>query len=237
MPAPALDDRLSKAAALFPACAYGADIGADHGRLSCYLLESGKCGRMCVADISESSLEKAKKLLTRRGLDDRADILAGDGLSVLPRPAEAIAILGMGGRTLSHILLSGKDRLCGAALILSAHTEIETVRRALVELGYRIEAEEIALAAGRVYVVLRAVPGEEALTEKQLFLGPRLMESAKEYYLKYLAQRIRHALPMRTNEGIMQLNWLREEEKRVSDCADNRRNAEYAGSCGNGGKL
>ena len=183
-----LDDRLSRAAALFPACAYGADIGADHGRLSCYLLESGKCGRMCVADISESSLEKAKKLLTRRGLDDRADILIGDGLSVLPRPAQAIAILGMGGKTLSHILLSGKDRLCGAALILSAHTEIETVRRALVELGYRIEAEEIALTP--------------------------------EYYSNYLAQRIRHAMPMRTNEGIMQLNWLREEEKRVSDCTD-----------------
>ena len=29
---PSLDDRLSRAAAMFPACDYGADIGADHGR-------------------------------------------------------------------------------------------------------------------------------------------------------------------------------------------------------------
>ena len=65
---PALDERLACAAALFPACEYGADIGADHGRLSCALLASGKCRRMCVADISAESLEKAKRLLRLHGL-------------------------------------------------------------------------------------------------------------------------------------------------------------------------
>ena len=56
---PHMDERLSAAADLFPACAYGADIGADHGRLSCYLLTKERCHRMCVADISADSLEKA----------------------------------------------------------------------------------------------------------------------------------------------------------------------------------
>ncbi|MBR0407985.1 MAG: tRNA (adenine(22)-N(1))-methyltransferase TrmK, partial [Clostridia bacterium] len=75
-----LDDRLSRAAALFPACEYGADIGADHGRLSCFLLESGKAERMCVADISGDSLKKAEALLSLRGLAERADFKVGDGL-------------------------------------------------------------------------------------------------------------------------------------------------------------
>ena len=210
-----LDDRLSRAAALFPACAYGADIGADHGRLSCYLLLNGICGRMCVADISAPSLEKAKELLSRHGLSERADIRVGDGLAVLEQPADAIAILGMGGHTLSGILQKGAEKLRGAALILSAHTDVHVVRQTLMDLEYRIDREEIAFAAGLFYVVLRAVPGRESMGERQLLLGPRLTESVPEHYGEYLAWRISIASQKRTAEGQREWNWLKEEYSRV----------------------
>ena len=213
----ALDDRLSRASALFPACEYGADIGADHGRLSCFLLESGKVQRMCVADISADSLKKAEALLTEQGLNDRVDFRVGDGLSVLDRPADAIAILGMGGHTLGGILTEGQEKLQGAALILSAHTDMPLVRQTLMELGYRIEAEEIAFAANRFYVLLRAAPGKEALSEKQLRLGPRLMETFPTHYLEYLQWRIGIAEKKQSPEGKRELNWLKEEEARVRD--------------------
>ena len=210
-----LDNRLSRAAALFPACAYGADIGADHGRLSCYLLLHGICEKMCVADISAPSLQKAKELVSRCGLSERADFCIGDGLTVLPRPADAIAVLGMGGHTLSAILRSGADKLQGAALILSAHTDLHLVRQALAELGYRIDREEIAHAAGRFYVVLRAVPGVESMGERQQLLGPRLMESVPEHYKEYLTWRVGIASRKRTEEGRQELIWLKEEYDRV----------------------
>ena len=210
-----LDDRLSRAAALFPACAYGADIGADHGRLSCYLLLHGICERICVADISAPSLEKAKQLLSRHGLSERADFRVGDGLAVLTQPADAIAVLGMGGHTLSSILRNGAEKLHGAALILSAHTDIHLVRQTLAELGYRIDREEIAYAAGRFYVVLRASPGMESMGERQLLLGPRLMESVPEHYQAYLTWRVGVASQKRTEEGRQELIWLKEEYDRV----------------------
>lgn len=213
----ALDDRLTRAAALFPACDYGADIGADHGRLSCYLLESGKAKRMCVADISGDSLKKAEALLSLRGLAERADFRVGDGLNVLDAPADAIAILGMGGHTLSGILANGKDQLGGAALILSAHTDMQLVRRTLTELNYRIEAEDVAFAANRFYCLLRAVPGEENLTEQQRTLGPRLMETAAAYYPDYLRWRIGLAAKKQSAAGKQELTWLKEEEERVRD--------------------
>ena len=213
----ALDDRLSRASTLFPACEYGADIGADHGRLSCFLLESGKAQRMCVADISADSLKKAEALLTERGLNDRVDFRVGDGLSVLDRPADAIAILGMGGHTLCGILTEGQEKLQGATLILSAHTDMPLVRQTLMELDYRIEKEEIAYAANRFYVLLRAVPGQEALSEKQLSLGPRLMETYPTHYLEYLQWRIGIAEKKQSPEGKRELNWLKEEEARVRD--------------------
>ena len=213
----ALDDRLSRASTLFPASEYGADIGADHGRLSCFLLESGKAQRMCVADISADSLKKAEALLTERGLNDRVDFRVGDGLSVLDRPADAIAILGMGGHTLCGILTEGQEKLQGATLILSAHTDMPLVRQTLMELDYRIEKEEIAYAANRFYVLLRAVPGQEALSEKQLSLGPRLMETYPTHYLEYLQWRIGIAKKKQSPEGKQELNWLKEEEARVRD--------------------
>lgn len=221
-----LDDRLSRAAALFPACAYGADIGADHGRLSCYLLFSGKCGRMCVADISAPSLQKARELITGQGLAERADFFAGDGLSVLPQRADAIAVLGMGGHTLCAILRSGAEKLQGAALILSAHTDVPVLRKTLMELGYRIDREEIAFAAGRFYAVLRAVPGRESLGERELLLGPRLMESVPEHYKEYLSWRLGIASKKRTEEGRLEWTWLKEEYDRVCDCGMDRKSFE-----------
>ena len=212
---PHLDERLSIAAALFPACAYGADIGADHGRLSCVLLGTGVCQRMCVADISEASLEKARRLLRLHGVADRADLVTGDGLSVLRQPAQAIAILGMGGQTLSDILRRGQDRLRGAALILSAHTELPLARRAVSDIQYHIETERIAHAAGRFYVVIRAAPGGETYTEKQQFLGPRLMETVSEHHAAYIAWRMGVSSRKRTAEAQRELRWLKEEEERV----------------------
>lgn len=217
MAAARLDERLQTAAELFPACAYGADIGADHGRLSCYLLETGVCQRMCVTDISGESLKKARDLLALKGLSARADLRVGDGLTALAAPAGAVAILGMGARTMRDILLGGRDRLQGAALILSAHTEPHLIRRALEEMGYRITRERVALAAGRYYVILRAEPGEERLSEKQCRLGPRLMETREPRYPGYLLWQKQMTLPKRTREAKEYLQWLEEEMRRVGD--------------------
>ena len=217
---PLLDERLSLAVSLFPACAYGADIGADHGRLSCLLLAKGICERMCVADISAPSLKKAERLLTLHGLSDRADFAVGDGLSVLNRRAQAVAILGMGGRTLSDILRSGAEYLHGAALIVSAHTEIELLRQTLSTLHYGIETERIALAGGRFYPVMRARPGEESYTEKQLFLGPRLMETNVSHYADYVFRRLQAEKCRRSPEAARHTAWLEEEWHRVGNCAD-----------------
>ena len=210
-----LDERLQTAADLFPACAYGADIGADHGRLSCYLLETGKAQRMCVADISKDSLKKAEMLLAQRQLSHRADVFVGDGLLVLRQPAQSIAILGMGGHTIQKILMQGKDLLQGAALVLSAHTDVYLIRETLMRLRYRIDQEKIACAAGRYYVLLRAVPGETDYTDQQLYLGPWLMTHKEKHYEEYLQRQLQMTLPKRTEVGRQYLEWLKEEEARV----------------------
>ena len=186
---PQLDERLQKAANLFPACGYGADIGADHGRLSCYLLAKNLCERMCVSDLSAPSLKKAERLLHMHGFSNRADFCIGDGITVLPQKANAIAILGMGGKTIAHIIKDGREKLLGATLVLSAHTELHILRKAIVDIGYCIEEEDIAYAGGRFYVIIRAVPGKCTYNEKEILIGPKLLVGKSEHYIPYLEWR------------------------------------------------
>ena len=206
---PKLDERLQAAADLFTACDVGADIGADHGRLSCYLLHAQICRRMVVADISADSLQKAKMLLSRHDLADRADFIVADGLDALISPAQCIAVCGMGGRVMRDILLRGVNKLQGAALVLSCHTEIPLLRATLIEIGYHLTDETIVRAGGRFYIVMRAEPGAAEYDEKSLYLGPVLCARKPALWRDYL--RWRESVVSCEQGHDQQLQWIREE--------------------------
>lgn len=206
---PQLDERLKTVFELFPACDVGADIGADHGRLSCNLLAQGKTKHMLVTDISIPSLEKAKQLLCIHGLDDRADFCQGDGLNALERPAGGIAICGMGGEVIRHILLAGKERLHGASVVISPQTDIPLVRETVSEIGYHINGEEAVLSSGRYYVIMKAEPGQVYYSEKELFLGPVLMKNQHESTHGYYSWRYDVECCVK-NLDPKYLEWLRE---------------------------
>ena len=206
---PALDARLQAAADLFTACDTGADIGADHGRLSCYLLHTNRCHRMVVADISADSLSKAQRLLTIHGLDDRAEFRVADGLSALDEPVGCIAICGMGGRLMGEILKRGQKALQDADLVLSCHTEIPLLRTILMELGYHIDMERLVRAKNRFYIVIKALPGAIRYTEKEIYLGPVLIQGTEVLWQEYLRWR---ASVVRCEQGNdQQLSWIMEE--------------------------
>ena len=209
---PSLDARLQAAADLFTACDTGADIGADHGRLSCYLLHTDRCRRMVVADISADSLAKAQRLLTLHGLDDRADFRVADGLSALEAPVGCIAICGMGGRLMGEILKRGRDQLQDADLVLSCHTEIPLLRTTLMEIGYHIDTERLVRAKNRFYIVIKALPGAIRYTEKEIYLGPVLLQGREPLWQEYLQWRAGVVSCEQGND--QQLEWIREELKR-----------------------
>lgn len=184
-----LDARLSLVFDLYPNCKLGADIGTDHGYLPCALLEAGKADHMILTDISASALSNATSETVRRRLTSRVTLLTGDGLSPITEKCEVISVTGMGGRTIRQILLDGRDKLCGATLILSAHTDLPLLRRTLGEIGYTLRCEKICKAAGRFYLVLLATPGEERLTDQEIRLGSLLFTSEDPCLPQYVEHR------------------------------------------------
>ena len=186
-----LDERLTLAASLYQPCAWGADIGTDHAYLPCHLLRAGVCQHMIAADVSPKALARAKENLTRQGLMDRAEVILADGLDAVTRKCGCISVMGMGGELMGNILRSGQARLQGAVLVLGAHTELNLVRQAIVDVGYHIVQERLCKAAGRFYVFWRAEAGAEELSAEDIRYGKLLWQEDAVLLREYAAWRRR----------------------------------------------
>ena len=212
-----LDPRLSLAFDLYDPCVLAADIGTDHAHLPAALLQRGRCQHMILTDISESALENARTEMIRLRLTDRVSLRLGDGLSPVSEKCGMISVMGMGGRTIRSILLSGKDRLQCASLLLSAHTDWHLIRSALQDIGYRPDREEPCFAAGRFYLILRARPGAVPMTDREIRLGGPLFCSGSPVLIPFLRRR-RDVLQARLNgllsasvPGAAEIRVLRED--------------------------
>ena len=194
-----LDERLSLAAQLYQPCALGADIGTDHALLPCHLLTHGICQEMILADVSPKALLHAEESVRRYHLEDRARIRLADGLNALDAPCGCVSMMGMGGETIRTVLLAGAEKLQGAVLVLSSHTEQPLVRRTLPEIGYHIVQERLCQAAGRFYIFWRAESGlAESWTEAEQHFGrllwtqnaPSLLADYCRYRIKVMEDRL-----------------------------------------------
>ena len=184
-----LDARLSLAYDLYDPCELAADIGTDHAHLPAALLQRGRCQHMILTDLSESALRNARDEMIRFRLTDRVSLRQGDGLSPLREKCGMISITGMGGRTVRDILLSGKEKLQGASLVLSAHTDLPLIREAVSLIGYHLDREEPCFCAGRYYLVIRARPGARDMTPREIRLGGPLFDSASGQLIPWLTRR------------------------------------------------
>lgn len=170
-----LDPRLSAIAEMLGNCACCADIGSDHGRLGAFLLQNHRCERAVLTDISRDSLEKARKLIALLGLEDRCEFRVGDGARALDGPVDAAVIAGMGGETVAEIVERADGKLDGARLILQPNVAAPELRARLNAAGWRVTDEELARDGRRIYVILVAEQGEQALSEREIEVGPVLL--------------------------------------------------------------
>ncbi len=189
----ALDPRLSMIARLVGRCEVCADIGCDHGRLGAFLLQREMCRRVVLTDISAPSLNKARGLIANLGLEDSAEFAVGSGALALESPVDCAVIAGMGGATIAAILHEGREKLGNARLILQPNVAAPQLRQALSGCGYEIYDEHVAQDGRRNYVVICARPGKSAYDEKQLTVGPVLLDRLPEELTPYAKFRLRVA--------------------------------------------
>ncbi len=147
-------ERLECAIELLSGACVVADVGCDHGRLSCALIQRNLAQRCIAIDISEPSLKKAERLARQIGAEDRIETRLGDGLKPLVAyEADALAILGMGGTLMTEILDVIPPLMGAAKAVLQPMRAPDDIRKWLYERNYPILDDRVVLDAGRHYQI------------------------------------------------------------------------------------
>ena len=188
-----LDARLQAIADMVGKCGVLADIGCDHGRLCCYMLQNQLCAYAVMTDISIASLQKAKDLAERLGLRDRAAFCTGDGAAALPQTPDVAVIAGMGGALIADIVARGQEKLQNARLVLEPNIAVCELRRALMRLEYTVTDENVLRDGRRLYTILEARRGHSEYSERELLVGPILLQKRPPMLREYAAFRLRVA--------------------------------------------
>lgn len=170
-----ITDRLLAAANFIPAGKTFADIGTDHGYLPVYMCSRNALLHTIAADIGEGPLTAARQHAAAAGLTGRIDCRLGDGLTCLaPGEVDGAVICGMGGPLMVRILSASPQvwkRM--EFLVLQPQTDAAALRRFLYGEGWHLDAETLVMDSGRLYEIMRAVPGREALLPPwQYEIGP-----------------------------------------------------------------
>lgn len=152
-----LTKRLCVLCSMIGDCDVFADVGCDHGYCTQYVMEKNLCRVAYISDISEKSLEKAKKLLSEYILAGRVKSVCCSGLEKIPKEAEFVMIAGMGGEEILGILRNG---FLPKKVLLQPMQNVSKVRIFLLESGYSI-LRDFTFYDGKYYDVLYAEQGKE----------------------------------------------------------------------------
>ena len=147
-------ERLACAIELLSGARVVADVGCDHGRLSCALIQRNIAEKCIAIDISEPSLKKAERLIQKIGAQERMETRLGNGLAPLAvGEADAIAILGMGGTLIAQILDVSPPFMGAKKCVVQPMRGAEDIRRWLYERNYPVLKDRVVFDAGRYYQI------------------------------------------------------------------------------------
>ena len=187
MNAQRLSKRLEKVASFVPTGAVIADIGSDHAYLPCYLMHKGITQRAVAGEGVKGPYESAVKQVRTEGLSEQITVRLADGLAAVEKEdaVDTITIAGMGGPLIVSILEKHPQALEGVTrLILQPNIHAKVIREWASNNGWAILDEVILEEDGKVYEILVLQRGDMELSEVELLVGPKLMNTRNEVFVQ-----------------------------------------------------
>lgn len=155
-----------------------ADIGSDHAYLPLYLSQQKQIQSAIAGEVNEGPFRGAERNVRAHGFQDTISVRKGDGLAVLnPGEVDVITVSGMGGGTIKEILAAGEAKLTGVSrLVLSPQGDGDTLRRWLLERGWKIVEEDMLVEDEQIYEIVVFERGEMKIDDPlALEFGPLLL--------------------------------------------------------------
>lgn len=135
-----------------------ADVGCDHGKLSAWLILSGRAGGVIASDIRPGPLARAAALFKVCNIDDQIRLVLCDGLAgIKPDEVDDILIAGVGFETIVGMIAAApwlKDP--DKRLVLVPASRHAKLRAWLGREGFEILEETPVAEAGHYYTVMTA---------------------------------------------------------------------------------
>jgi tRNA A22 N-methylase len=120
------------------------------------MLASSKAQTAVYSDISAACLQKARVLTAPYAA--RATGVVCDGITEAHAPCDQVLIAGMGGMEIVKILQNAPS--LPKRLVLQPMKDAESVRKAVVALGYAVEKDTLFTAEGKYYYIVTANKGQ-----------------------------------------------------------------------------
>ena len=218
-----LSNRLLKLAEYVVPGSFVADIGSDHCLLPIFLCQEGLITGAFAVDNKKGPYGRMVEAIEEAGLEDKISHSLSDGIEKLDPRCDTVVLAGMGGRLISEILTSHKERLENVKYILvDAHTDLEFVYEALASLGYKIEMSTFLIDKGKPYDIMRwkkaeTKPSYTELEKKYGYFNIRHPNEAwREYYARQIevSENIKKALP-KDSDKISELDAQIQEIKNI----------------------
>lgn len=167
------------------------DVGCDHALLDIYTVLNKKKVKAYASDINELPLEQAKKNIKENNLEKKIQTLQMNGIESVPVDVDTLVISGLGGVTINHILNNNKENLKNInTILLSPNNDFIKVRKNLKNIGYCIEKEYLLEDKKVIYLILKLKKGKKYYSLKEIFFGPKLLETKDKTFHKYFKEEI-----------------------------------------------
>lgn len=184
-----LGARLDMIVDLCDACKKVADIGCDHGYVTCELILQNKADMVISADISAPSLQKAIMLAEKLNISEFISFRESDGFQNITKhdKVNQAVIAGMGGKEIIKILENKPKRL--HKFVLGPQSDVLELRTYLSEHGYKIVVDIMVYEKGKYYNIIKVRRGSTKFKNYlDYYFGKTNLTDNKKVFMKYLQE-------------------------------------------------
>ncbi len=203
-----------------------ADIGADHGQLSQYLIKKQLVPKVIMVELNPGPYEKSVLALQAMTPKERSqiEVRLGDGLRVIQRnEVSTVIAAGLGGETIVEILsFDWKKASSYQRFVFQPMSRWEVLRREVAAQGWKIVKEQVIRDKKQFYVIITAEPGGSPyiLEDLALEIGPLVLGPTEKNrdYLQYRRQQYRQIYDrLRRSENMETSKLLQVYKDRITE--------------------
>lgn len=206
-----IGERLSKIVDLCPEANIIADIGCDHGYVSCELILENKARMVVATEKSEKCLLKAVDLANKINIAPFISFRVGDGFEPITKhdKVEFCVIAGMGGLEIIDILKKKPKQLFD--FVLQPMNNVLELRNYLLKHHYKILVDKKVYENGKYYDLIRTTFGENNFADIEIFFGKSNFKGKNtKLFYQYLMERRESMLKLREQAGGLSANSQKE---------------------------